>query len=165
MHINLSLSNCTLLDSKVMWLTSITTTCTMCWKSNTNDNASVATITQQTSANATMGSTLGGTYAALLAPTNPSPSMQDYALRQWPSTNCQPTKLQYGLTCRICRCAMLLHPCMWQIRLLFDQTHSYSNYGYSHQVCGGRRFLLKNPPSLAPRPDFTRLCMLRYAIT
>jgi hypothetical protein len=45
----------------------------------TNNNASIATITHHTAANVTMGSTLGNTYAALLAPTNPSPSLQDYA--------------------------------------------------------------------------------------
>ncbi len=47
--------------------------------SNTGDNAAVATMTQQTAANVLMGRHLGGTYAALLAPTNPSPSPQAYA--------------------------------------------------------------------------------------
>jgi hypothetical protein len=36
-------------------------------------------MTQQTAANVTAGSTLGSTYAARLAPTNPSPSPKDYA--------------------------------------------------------------------------------------
>jgi hypothetical protein len=47
--------------------------------SNTNNNVSVATSTQQMAANVTTGSTLGGTYAASLAPTNPSPLPQAYA--------------------------------------------------------------------------------------
>jgi hypothetical protein len=48
--------------------------------SATNDEASVATITNQTAANVTMGSTLRNTYEASLAPTNPSLSpQQEYA--------------------------------------------------------------------------------------
>jgi hypothetical protein len=42
------------------------------------------------------------------------------------------------------------------IRLLFDQTHFYFKYGYSHHFCRGRKFL-KNPPSLASHSYFTRL--------
>ncbi len=45
----------------------------------TDDNASVAAITQQTAANDTMDSTLGNTYAALSFPTIPSPSPQAFA--------------------------------------------------------------------------------------
>ncbi len=44
----------------------------------TDDDTSVATITNQTAANTTTGSTLDNTYAASLAPANPSPSPQDY---------------------------------------------------------------------------------------
>jgi hypothetical protein len=40
----------------------------------TDDDGSIATITQQTAANITTGSTLGNTYAALLPTANPSPS-------------------------------------------------------------------------------------------
>jgi hypothetical protein len=40
----------------------------------TEYNASVATITNQTAAKDTMGSTLGNTYKASFSPTNPSPS-------------------------------------------------------------------------------------------
>jgi hypothetical protein len=48
--------------------------------SATNDDAFVTTITNQTAANVTMGSTLGNTYEASLAPTNPSLSpQQEYA--------------------------------------------------------------------------------------
>jgi hypothetical protein len=45
----------------------------------TNDKGSVATITQQTAANITTGSTLGNTYAALLSLANPSLSPNEYA--------------------------------------------------------------------------------------
>jgi hypothetical protein len=45
----------------------------------TNDDASVATITNHTAANATTDSTLGNTYTASLAPANPLPSPQEYA--------------------------------------------------------------------------------------
>ncbi len=46
----------------------------------TKDDASVAIITNQTAANVTMDSTLGNTYKASLAPTNPSLSpQQEYA--------------------------------------------------------------------------------------
>jgi hypothetical protein len=45
----------------------------------TDDDMSVPTITNQTAANATTGSTLDNTYAALLAPANPSQSSQEYA--------------------------------------------------------------------------------------
>jgi hypothetical protein len=45
----------------------------------TDNNGFVATITQQTAANVTPGSTLGNTYAALLPMANPSPSPNKYA--------------------------------------------------------------------------------------
>jgi hypothetical protein len=45
----------------------------------TDDNGSVAMITQQTAANITAGSTPGNTYAALLSTANPSPSPNNYA--------------------------------------------------------------------------------------
>jgi hypothetical protein len=44
----------------------------------TDDDTSVATIMNQTAANATTGSTLDNIYNASLAPANPSPSPQDY---------------------------------------------------------------------------------------
>jgi hypothetical protein len=45
----------------------------------TDDNGSVAMITQHTAANITTGSTLGNTYAALLPTANPSPSPNKHA--------------------------------------------------------------------------------------
>ncbi len=45
----------------------------------TDDDGSVATITQQTAANITTGSTLGNTYAASLPTANPSPSPNECA--------------------------------------------------------------------------------------
>jgi hypothetical protein len=45
----------------------------------TDKDGSVATITQQTAANISTGSTLGNTYAALLPTANPSPSPNNYA--------------------------------------------------------------------------------------
>jgi hypothetical protein len=45
----------------------------------TDDNGSVATITQQTAANVTTGSTLGNMYTASMPMANPSPSPNNYA--------------------------------------------------------------------------------------
>jgi hypothetical protein len=45
----------------------------------TDNNGSIATITQKTAANITTGSTLGNTYAASLPTANPSPSPNKYA--------------------------------------------------------------------------------------
>ncbi len=44
----------------------------------TDDNGSITTITQQTSANVTTSSTLGNTYTALLPTATPSPSPNEY---------------------------------------------------------------------------------------
>jgi hypothetical protein len=113
--------------------------------SNTDNDAAVATMTQQTWLPMSQRAAL---WAESTLPCWPLQTLllcrRIMLLQQRPSTNCQPTKLQCGRTCRICCCAILPRPRMWQIQLWCTTPHTPRQRMY-HPKC---RPWPKLPPSM-----------------
>jgi hypothetical protein len=111
---------------------------------NTKYDAFVATMTQQTAAIVTMGSTLGGMNAALLTPTNLSPLLQD----------CTAAAMAINLSAN--QIAMWAHMLNMSLRDVVPPTHVANPAMYFNPTSTAAAYVL--PQVQAPTQGYHHLC-------